>query len=147
MIFEKFFFVLIPVIGFILLALNFLLAPSAPYKEKETPFECGYHSFLYQNRVPFTISFFIFALLFLLFDVEITTIFPFTVSSYFNGSYGFSIVLVFILVLTLGFVFELGKKALKIITKQDKLEENKNKFSDNEDKIITHISVSKSLES
>lgn len=115
-----FFFIFIPVLGFILLNLNFFLAPHRPYKEKKTPFECGYHSFTTQNRTPFTVSFYIFAMLFLLFDIEITTVFPFVVSSNFNGPYGFSIVITFILILTLGFVFELGKNALKIDTKQDK---------------------------
>ena len=115
-----FFLIFIPILAFILLYLNFFLAPHRPYKEKKTPFECGYHSFITQNRTPFTVSFYIFAMLFLLFDIEITTVFPFVVSSNFNGPYGFSIVIVFILILTLGFVFEIGKNALKIDTKQDK---------------------------
>ena len=116
----KFFLLFIPILGLILLNLNFFLAPHKPYKEKKTPFECGYHSFITQNRTQFTISFFIFALLFLLFDIEISTIFPLVSSSYFNDIYGFSTVIIFVLILTLGFVFELGKNALKIDTKQDK---------------------------
>lgn len=115
-----FFLIFVPVLGFILLNLNFFLAPHMPYKEKKTPFECGYHSFTTQNRTPFTVSFYIFAMLFLLFDIEITTVFPFVVASNFNAIYGFSYVMVFVLILTLGFVFELGKNALKIDTKQDK---------------------------
>ena len=115
-----FFLIFVPILGFILLNLNFFLAPYRPYKEKKTPFECGYHSFITQNRAPFTVSFFIFGLLYLLFDIELTTVFPYAVSSYFNGPYGFSTVISFILILTLGFVFELGKNALKIDTKQDK---------------------------
>lgn len=115
-----FFLIFIPILGLILLNLNFFLAPHKPYKEKKTPFECGYHSFTTQNRTPFTVSFFIFGILFLLFDLEITTAFPFVVSSNFNNPYGFSVLISFILILTLGFVFELGKNALKIDTKQDK---------------------------
>lgn len=112
-------FIIIPVINFLLLAINFIFAPQKPYKEKKTPFECGYHSFLAQNRTQFTISFFIFGLLFLLFDIEIVSIYPLTVSSYFNGGYGFFVIIIFVLVLALGFVFELGKGALKIDTKQE----------------------------
>lgn len=92
-----------------------------PYKEKKTPFECGYHSFLSQNRTQFTISFFLFALLFLLFDLEIVLIYPFTVSSYANGIYGLVVMILFTLILTLGFIFELGKNALKIESRQQRI--------------------------
>ena len=102
----------------ILLGVNFLLAPHNPYKEKKTPFECGYHSFLSQNRTQFTISFFIFALLFLIFDLEIVLIYPYSVSSYANNIYGLIIMIIFTLIVTIGFIFELGKNALKIESKQ-----------------------------
>ncbi|RYE14830.1 MAG: NADH-quinone oxidoreductase subunit A [Rickettsiales bacterium] len=65
-------------------------------------------------------SFFIFALLFLLFDLEILLVYPYVVSAYTNGIYGLIMMLVFFLVLTLGFVFELGKNALKIDSRQMK---------------------------
>ena len=115
-----FFLIFVPILGIILLSLNFIFAPHKPYKEKKTPFECGYHSFITQNRTQFTISFFIFALLFLLFDIEISTIFPLVVSTYIIEAYGIYIVFIFVFILTFGFVFELGKNALKIETKQDK---------------------------
>ena len=57
-------------------------------------------------------------LLFLLFDLEILLVYPYIVSAYFNSLYGLVIMLVFFLVLTLGFAFELGKNALKIESKQ-----------------------------
>lgn len=116
----KIFLMFVPVLSFLLLGINFLLAPHKPYKEKKTPFECGYHSFLAQNRTQFTISFFVFGLLFLLFDLEIVLIYPYTTSSLFNGIFGLISVILFLLILTLGFVFELNKKALKIDTLQDK---------------------------
>lgn len=121
-----FFFLFIPILSFILLNVNFIFAPHKPYKEKKTPFECGYHSFLAQNRTQFTISFFIFALLFLLFDLEIVLIYPYTVTSYANNIYGLVVMILFTLILTLGFVYELGKNALKIDTKQEKISFNKN---------------------
>ena len=105
-------------LAFVLLAINLLLAPNNPYQEKDSAFECGFHSFLGQNRTQFSISFFVFALLFLLFDLEILLVYPYVVSAYTNGIYGLVIMLIFFLVLTLGFAFELGKKALNIDTRQ-----------------------------
>lgn len=112
------FFIFIPVLAFILLAINLIFAPHNPYQEKNSAFECGYHSFLGQNRTQFSISFFIFALLFLLFDLEILLVYPYIVSAYSNSLYGLAVMLIFFLVLTLGFAFELGKKALSIDSKQ-----------------------------
>lgn len=111
-------FLLVPVIALILIGLNLLLAPHKPYKEKDSSFECGFHSFLGQNRSQFSISFFLFGLLFLVFDLEIVLIFPYAVSSYANGSYGLTIVFIFLVILTVGFCFEIGKKALSINSKQ-----------------------------
>lgn len=99
-----------------------------PYKEKKTPFECGYHSFLLQNRTQFTISFFIFALLFLLFDLEIVLIYPFTVSSSANMIYGLIIMVLFAVLVTVGFVYELGKNALKIESRQSDIVSNKSNY-------------------
>src|SRR6202008_805228 len=113
-----FFFIFIPILALILLALNILLSPHNPYQEKNSAFECGFHSFLGQNRTQFSISFFIFALLFLLFDLEILLVYPYAVSSYVNSIYGLIVMLVFLVLLTLGFVFELGKNALSISSKQ-----------------------------
>ena len=115
---TTFFLFLIPVLGIILLLVNLILSPHNPYQEKDSAFECGFHSFLGQNRTQFSISFFIFALLFLLFDLEILLVYPYVVSAYTNGIYGLLIMLVFFLVLTLGFAFELGKNALKIESRQ-----------------------------
>ena len=115
---TTFFFVFVPIVAILLLVINLLFAPHNPYEEKDSVFECGFHSFLGQNRTQFTISFFIFALLFLLFDLEILLVYPYVVSAYTNGIYGLIIMLVFFLALTLGFVFELGENALKIDSRQ-----------------------------
>ena len=122
---QTFFLVFIPILAFILLALNLILAPHNPYQEKDSAFECGFHSFLGQNRSEFSISFFIFALLFLLFDLEILLVYPYVVSGYVNGVFGLIIMLIFFLVLTLGFAFELGKNALSIESKQTSFIKNK----------------------
>nr|YP_010710806.1 NADH dehydrogenase subunit 3 [Gonatophragmium mori]WCZ71170.1 NADH dehydrogenase subunit 3 [Gonatophragmium mori] len=113
-----FFFIFIPILSIILLGVNLLLAPDNPYQEKNSVFECGFHSFLGQNRTQFSISFFIFGLLFLLFDLEILLVYPYTISSYINGIYGLIVMFIFFILLTLGFTFELGKKALKITSRQ-----------------------------
>src|SRR3954466_13797652 len=115
---TTFFLILVPILGIILLSVNFLLAPHNSYQEKDSVFECGFHSFLGQNRTQFNISFFIFALLFLLFDLEILLVYPYSVSSYTNDIYGLVIMIVFFVLLTLGFIFELGKNALTIDSRQ-----------------------------
>lgn len=112
-----FFFIFVCIIAVLFLALNFFLAPRNPYYEKISAFECGFHSFL-QTRLPFNISFFIYAIVFLLFDLEILLLYPFSVSAYNNDIYGLIVMLIFSIVITIGFVFELGKGALKISNKQ-----------------------------
>lgn len=113
-----FLFILVSIITLLFLVLNFLLAPHNPYQEKYSIFECGFHSFLGQNRTQFGVKFFIFALVYLLLDLEILVIYPFGLSGYENGIYGLIIVLLFIGIITAGFVFELGKNALKIDSRQ-----------------------------
>ena len=76
---------IVAIIALLLLFINFMFATHNPYMEKKTAFECGFHSFLGQNRTQFTISFFIFALLFLLFDLEILLIYIYTKMAYNNN--------------------------------------------------------------
>lgn len=116
------FILFVCIIALLFLFINLILAPHNPYQEKYSVFECGFHSF-HQTRLPFNIGFFIYALVYLLLDLEILLIFPFTVSEYVNNIYGLSTTLIFIFIITIGFVFELGKGALKISTKQN-MEDN-----------------------
>lgn len=113
-----FFYLFIPLLAIILLSVNLIFAPHNPYMEKNSVFECGFSSFLGQNRTQFSISFFIFALLFLLFDLEILLVYPYIVSAYSNNIYGLLIMLVFFTALTIGLGYELGKKALNIDSRQ-----------------------------
>lgn len=113
-----FYFIFIPFLALILLLVNLLFSTHNPYQEKESAFECGFHSFLGQNRTQFSISFFIFALLFLLFDLEILLVYPFIVSAYTNNIYGLLIMLIFFTALTIGLGYEIGKKALNIDSRQ-----------------------------
>lgn len=112
-------FLFVSILTLVFLILNFLLAPHNPYQEKYSIFECGFHSFLGQNRTQFGVKFFIFALVYLLLDLEILVIYPFGLSGYENGTYGLIVVLLFIGIITAGFVFELGKGALKIDSRQN----------------------------
>ena len=111
-----FFFVAIVVLA--LLGLNFLLAPRSPYQAKLGPFECGFNSF-YQSRSPFHLSFFVYAIVYLLLDLEIILIFPYALSTYTNEVYGLVIMLIFTLIITIGFVYELGSGALTIDSRQN----------------------------
>jgi NADH-ubiquinone oxidoreductase chain 3 len=113
-----FLFVFVTILTTVFLLLNFILAPHNPYQEKYSIFECGFHSFLGQNRTQFGVKFFIFALVYLLLDLEILVIYPYGLSVYENGIYGLIVVLLFIGIITAGFVFELGKNALKIDSRQ-----------------------------
>ena len=123
---QTFFFIFVPILALVLLGVNLIFAPHNPYEEKNSAFECGFHSFLGQNRTQFSVSFFIFALLFLLFDLEILLVYPYSVSSYTNDVYGLIIMMLFFVLLTLGFIFELGKNALSIESKQTSISNNKN---------------------
>ena len=114
-----FLFIFVLILTLIFLLLNFLLAPHNPYQEKYSIFECGFHSFLGQNRTQFGVKFFIYALIYLLLDLEILLIFPLALSTYTNNIYGLSIALIFIIIVTIGFIFELGKNALKIDSRQN----------------------------
>lgn len=122
---TTFFIIFIPILSIVLLLVNLLFAPHNPYQEKDSVFECGFHSFLGQNRTQFSVSFFIFGLLFLLFDLEILLVYPYSVSGYTNDIYGLVIMMLFFTLLTLGFVFELGKNALSIESKQTTIHTNK----------------------
>lgn len=123
------FILIVCIIAVLFLVINFLFAPHNPYQEKFSIFECGFHSFLGQNRSQFSISFFIYALVYLLLDLEILLMFPFAVSENQNGIYGLLFTLCFIVIITIGFIFELGKSALKIDSKQKLSEHNIGKSS------------------
>jgi NADH-ubiquinone oxidoreductase chain 3 len=112
------FILFVSVIALLFLIINLIFAPHNPYQEKYSIFECGFHSFLGQNRTQFGIKFFIFALVYLLLDLEILLTYPFAVSEYVNSIYGLIITLGFIGIITIGFIYELGKSALKIDSRQ-----------------------------
>lgn len=111
-------FLFVAIITLLLLAINFLLAPRNPYTEKLSAFECGYHSYQ-QTRSQFNLSFFVYALVYLLLDLEIVLLYPYAMSTYENGIYGLIIMLIFTLIITVGFAYELGSGALQIDSRQN----------------------------
>jgi NADH:ubiquinone oxidoreductase subunit 3 (subunit A) len=106
-------FLFIPVLVVILLALNLLLAVHRPDTEKLSPYECGFTPIYGQTRSQFSIHFYIVAILFLVFDLEILLLYPIAVTLYQVSIYGFTIAIIFFAILTIGFVYELGKGVLK----------------------------------
>ena len=92
-------FIFVPILSLILLALNILLAPHAPYEAKVSASECGYNMIPGQTRSTFQIQFYLVAILFLIFDLEIFYFVPLTVSMYYISYYGFSIFVLFFIIL------------------------------------------------
>jgi len=107
------------IIALLFLIINVIFAPHNPYQEKYSIFECGFHSFLGQNRMQFSVKFFVYAFLYLILDLEIVLIFPIALSAYINDIYGLTVGIIFIIIVTIGFIFELGKGALKIDSRQN----------------------------
>lgn len=114
-------FIFVPILTFILLALNLFFAVHRPDSEKITSYECGFDP-ISQTRAPFSIQFYIVAILFLIFDLEIVLLYPFATSLYQIGSYGFWVVFIFFSILTVGFAYEIGSGALKFTSHKSSLE-------------------------
>ena len=105
-----FFFISIGLsIGFI--ALNFLLSPKKPDPEKLSAYECGFEAFS-DSRMEFDVRFYLVAILFIIFDLEIAFLFPWAVSFGNLGPLGFWSMMIFLFILTVGFIYEWKKGAL-----------------------------------
>jgi len=116
------FILFIPVLVLILLFLNLVLAVHRPDFEKVTPYECGFiPATPGQTRSPFSIQFYLVGILFLIFDLEILLTYPYAVTVYITGTYGFWIVIIFFFVLTVGFVYEFGSGALYFTDKRSEI--------------------------
>lgn len=107
------FFILIPIVSIVLLLINVLLSTSNTYSEKTGPFECGLTSFN-QTRLAFNVSFILVAILFLPFDLELSSILPYSLNLYYTNSYGLFIMVLFILILSVGFIYEINTNAIYI---------------------------------
>ena len=100
-------FFIVPILAVVLLALNLLLSPSRPDREKLLSYECGFDPIQGQTRNNFHISFFLITLAFLILDLEILLFFPLSVSLFQIGTFGLVIGLIFFIILTLGYVIEI----------------------------------------
>ena len=100
------------VIGLALLIAPFILAFQAPDPEKLSAYECGFNAFD-DARMKFDVRFYLVAILFIIFDLEVTFLFPWAVVYGQLGVYGFWSMMVFLGVLTVGFIYEWRKGALE----------------------------------
>ena len=97
-------------IGFI--AVNFLASPNNPDPEKLSAYECGFEPFD-DSRMEFDVRFYLVAILFIIFDLEIAFLFPWAISLGNIGALGFWSMMIFLSVLTVGFIYEWKKGALE----------------------------------
>ena len=110
----------LPVILFILVGvgvgvapqlLGYLLGPQRPYAAKSSPYECGFEAFD-DARMKFDVRYYLVAILFILFDLEIAFLFPWAVSLRDIGASGFWAMMVVLAILVVGFIYEWKKGAL-----------------------------------
>ena len=111
----------IPILVFLLMALvisfgalfmSFVFAKKDPYKEKISAYECGFEPFS-DSRGKFDVKFYLVAILFIIFDLEIAFLFPWAVVLDHIGLEGYLAMAIFILILLVGFIYEWKKGALE----------------------------------
>ncbi len=90
-------------VGFIVL--NFFLSPRNPDSEKLSAYECGFEAFG-DSRMEFDVRFYLVAILFIIFDLEIAFLFPWAISLGKIGLLGFWSMMIFLFILTIGFIYE-----------------------------------------
>ncbi len=91
---------------------NYLVSAKLSDPEKVSPYECGFEAFD-DARTRFDIRFYLVTLLFIIFDVEIIFLFPWAIALGDIGLYGFWAMMLFLLILTIGFIYEWRKGALE----------------------------------
>ena len=96
-------------VGFIVI--NFLFSPKKPDPEKLSAYECGFEPFN-DSRMDFDVRFYLVAILFIIFDLEIAFLFPWAISLGKIGFLGFISMMIFLVILTVGFIYEWKKGAL-----------------------------------
>jgi NADH-quinone oxidoreductase subunit A len=98
--------------GTIALTLGFVLGPQRPDDEKLSPYECGFEAFE-DARMKFDVRYYLVAILFIIFDLEIAFLFPWAVVLEKIGFFGFMAMMLFLGVLVVGFIYEWKKGALE----------------------------------
>lgn len=106
-------FVIIGVLlGVVPIIIGYLVGPTKPYGEKLSPYECGFEAFE-DSRMKFDVRFYLVAILFILFDLEIAFLFPWAVVLEDIGVFGYVAMAVFLGILVIGFIYEWKKGALE----------------------------------
>jgi NADH-quinone oxidoreductase subunit A len=100
------------VIGIALLAIPMIVAPSKPDAEKLSAYECGFNAFG-DARMKFDVRFYLVSILFIIFDLEVAFLFPWAITLKQTGLFAFWSMMVFLGVLTVGFIYEWRKGALE----------------------------------
>ncbi|HWT28225.1 MAG TPA: NADH-quinone oxidoreductase subunit A [Methylophilaceae bacterium] len=98
-------------VGVAPIVLGKLVAPNKPDAEKNSPYECGFEAFE-DARMKFDVRYYLVAILFILFDLEIAFLFPWAVVLQEIGLFGFIAMMVFLAILVVGFIYEWMKGAL-----------------------------------
>ncbi len=98
-------------ISAVILGLSFLLAIQTPDPEKTSAYECGFEPFE-DARNRFDVRFYVVAILFLIFDIEVAFLFPWAVTAGISGAYGYFGITIFLVILILGFIYEVVRGAL-----------------------------------
>ncbi len=98
--------------GCLLLFLGRVLAPYRPDKEKLSPYECGFEAFE-DSRMKFDVRYYLVAILFIIFDLEIAFLFPWAIVLREIGVFGFLAMMLFLAILVVGFIYEWMKGALE----------------------------------
>jgi NADH-quinone oxidoreductase subunit A len=93
------------------IVINFILSPKKPDPEKLSAYECGFEPFD-DSRMEFDVRFYLVAILFIIFDLEIAFLFPWAISLGSIGLLGFCSMMIFLFILTVGFIYEWKKGAL-----------------------------------
>ena len=98
--------------GLIPVAAGFLLGPRKPDSEKNSPYECGFEAFE-DSRMRFDVRYYLVAILFIIFDLEIAFLFPWAVVLDDIGMFGYLAMMLFLGILVIGFIYEWKKGALE----------------------------------
>ncbi len=99
-------------IGIALLSVGSILGSNKPDAEKLSPYECGFEAFE-DSRMKFDVRYYLVAILFIIFDLEIAFLFPWAVVLDEIGIFGFTAMMIFLAVLVVGFIYEWAKGALE----------------------------------
>ena len=99
-------------LGTVMIVMGAMLGPRRPDSEKQSPYECGFEAFE-DSRMKFDVRYYLVAILFIIFDLEIAFLFPWAVVLDEIGMFGFLAMMVFLGILVVGFVYEWRKGALE----------------------------------